>query len=373
MEKLKEIFLKHKKKIILGGVGVIVLIIGISILVNGPKDITNDVKPIFSGYDGRGHLVYNDKEIDNQIRAIVTKKMGYSVDDFFSNKNMKNSPKFQEFKYIMDNIHYDFDKKENLHNGDEVVFKITADVKNSPIKSSSKKFKVSGLKESEKITIDNLLEKNPIKVEGYNGFGTINIDEQFEFTKKMPSVLSNGDKIEIKVKQATIDSLEKEGKIVENDAATKEITVEGLKEITEISNLSDIVSKIDDVTKADLKGYESYGYAVTYSFEKQKSFISYNNGTNNFFSTKPNLTVYNLYKIVKTTTYNKDDWTHKDGETETKEYYTCYGYSHVEVYENKLIFADLASKIDKYFSNYDDLDSAVAKLKSDGFVEYTQN
>ena len=367
LQKAQEIFQKKKKEVI-GALVILavalVVYFGYSYYHSLPKSIINEVKVDFTGYDESGNLIYNSDEIASLVEEAVYKKVGLDKDQAKAltkddpvaysmlAQDRKLSFKLMKAESMLKTIHYEFNKTNNLKNGEEVTFTITTSSKNSPIKAEKKAFKVQNLKEYEKVSAENLLKELTVTFSGFNGYGTVSfgnsIKNYFQLNSSNSySNLKNGDKITLTVNDSYIKTLKENGKIVDNKNV--DITVSGLKEIKDIKNFEDLIKRNDDYVKSEHKN-NSYD---TYTIESQGSYmrINVNNHENGSIS------LVTIYKVTKTD--SKDNKSVK---------YKYYGYSAYLLKDGNLDI-DTASKISDRWGTKD-LEGLRAQLSSDGYKVY---
>ena len=290
LQKAQKIFQKKKKEVIGALVILAVALVayfGYSYYHSLPKSIINEVKVDFTGYDESGNLMYNSEEIASLVEEAVYKKVGLDKDQAKAltkddpvaysmlAQDRKLSFKLMKAESMLKTIHYEFNKTNNLKNGEEVTFTITTSSKNSPIKAEKKAFKVQNLKEYEKVSAENLLKEVTVTFSGFNGYGTVtfgnSIKNYFQLNSSNSySNLKNGDKITLTVNDSYIKTLKESGKIVDNKNV--DITVSGLKEIKDIKNFEDLIKRNDDYVKSEHKN-NSYD---TYTIESQGSYMRIN-------------------------------------------------------------------------------------------------
>ena len=367
LQKAQEIFQKKKKEVI--GVLVILAValvayFGYNYYDSLPKSIINEVKVDFTGYDESGQLIYNSDEFKSLVEAAVYKKAGFNKEqaETLSQRDAlsysmiasdkKLSSKYVKAESMLKTIHYEFNKTNNLKNGEEVTFTITTSSKNSPIKAEKKTFKVQNLKEYEKVSAENLLKEVTVTFSGFNGYGTVSfgnsIKNYFQLNSSNSySNLKNGDKITLTVNDSYIKTLKENGKIVDNKNV--DITVSGLKEIKDIKNFEDLIKRNDDYVKSEHKN-DSYD---TYTIESQGSYmrINVNNHENGSIS------LVTIYKVTKT-----------DSKDNKSVNYKYYGYSAYLLKDGNLDI-DTASKISDRWGTKD-LEGLRAQLSSDGYKVY---
>ena len=367
LQKAQEIFQKKKKEVIGALVILAVALVayfGYSYYNSLPESIINEVKVDFTGYDESGNLIYNSEEIASLVEEAVYKKVGLDKDQAKAltkddpvaysmlAQDRKLSFKLMKAESMLKTIHYEFNKTNNLKNGEEVTFTITTSSKNSPIKAEKKAFKVQNLKEYEKVSAENLLKEVTVTFSGFNGYGTVSfgnsIKNYFQLNSSNSySNLKNGDKITLTVNDSYIKTLKESGKIVDNKNV--DITVSGLKEIKDIKNFEDLIKKNDDYVKSEHKN-DSYD---TYTIESQGSYmrINVNNHENGSIS------LVTIYKVTKT-----------DSKDNKSVQYKYYGYSAYLLKDGNLDI-DTASKISDRWGTKD-LEGLRAQLSSDGYKVY---
>ena len=367
LQKAQAIFQKKKKEVIGALVILAVALVayfGYSYYNSLPKSIINEVKVDFTGYDESGNLIYNSDEIASLVEEAVYKKAGLDKDQAKAltkddpvaysmlAQDRKLSFKLMKAESMLKTIHYEFNKTNNLKNGEEVTFTITTSSKNSPIKAEKKAFKVQNLKEYEKVSAENLLKEVTVTFSGFNGYGTVtfgnSIKNYFQLNSSNSySNLKNGDKITLTVNDSYIKTLKESGKIVDNKNV--DITVSGLKEIKDIKNFEDLIKRNDDYVKSEHKN-NSYD---TYTIESQGSYMRIN--VNNY--DKGSISLVTIYKVTKTD--SKDNKSVK---------YKYYGYSAYLLKDGNLDI-DTASKISDHWGTKD-LEGLRAQLSSDGYKVY---
>ena len=367
LQKAQAIFQKKKKEVIGALVILAVALVayfGYSYYNSLPKSIINEVKVDFTGYDESGNLIYNSDEIASLVEEAVYKKAGLDKDQAKALtkddpvaysmlvQDRKLSFKLMKAESMLKTIHYEFNKTNNLKNGEEVTFTITTSSKNSPIKAEKKAFKVQNLKEYEKVSAENLLKEVTVTFSGFNGYGTVSfgnsIKNYFQLNSSNSySNLKNGDKITLTVNDSYIKTLKESGKIIDNKNV--DITVSGLKEIKDIKNFEDLIKRNDDYVKSEHKN-DSYD---TYTIESQGSYMRIN--VNNY--DKGSISLVTIYKVTKTD--SKDNKSVK---------YKYYGYSAYLLKDGNLDI-DTASKISDHWGTKD-LEGLRAQLSSDGYKVY---
>lgn len=348
VEKAKDLFQKRKIAVIGALVAVAVLIValvGFKVYDSQPKSLLNVVQVQFSGYEESGTLTYNSEEVLAKLREIAYKKAGFSSkqatglaqNDPVTFSEVTRDPKYAT-KYAMADallrsVQFSFDKTSDLKNGDEVTFSVVTTSKSAPVKAEKKTFKVENLKEYEKVSASDLLTETPVIFTGLNGSGTITITKNskdeayFDFENgERPRSLKNGDKVTLKVKDASIDSLKAEGKVI--DSKTVEVTVEGLKDAKDVKNLTDVLKKNDAYSK-DANKNSTY---ETYTIEPQGSYVAITTGIAN--TSSANIDIITVYKVTR------------KGSLFTNVSYKYYGFGGYELKDDKLVAKKGISPID---------------------------
>ena len=364
LQKAEEIFQKKKKEVIGALVILAVALVayfGYSYYHSLPKSIINEVKVDFTGYDESGNLIYNSEEIASLVEEAVYKKVGLDKDQAKAltkddpvaysmlAQDRKLSFKLMKAESMLKTIHYEFNKTNNLKNGEEVTFTITTSSKNSPIKAEKKTFKVQNLKEYEKVSAKDLLKEVNVTFSGFNGYGTVSfgnsIKNYFQLNSNDSfSNLKNGDKITLTVNESYIKSLKEIGKIVDNKNV--DIIVSGLKEVKDIKNFEDLIKRNDDYVKSEHKNDSN----STYTIESQGSYmkINVNNRENGSVS------LVTIYKVTKT-----------DSKDSKSAVYKYYGYTAYLLKDGNLDL-ETASKLPHY-QETKDLEGLKAQLSSNGY------
>lgn len=339
VEKTKGLFATKRKEIIAALVGVAVIIVafvGYNVIQSQPKSLIGDVKVEFSGYEESGTVTYNSQDIAEKVAEIAYQKVGFNKDQAADlakkdpiiyaevSRDGKLASKLIQAEAMNSSVHYEFDKTNGLKNGDEVTFTVTTSSKNSPFKAEKKTFKVENLKEYEKVSASDLLTETPVTFTGLNGSGTITITKNskdeayFDFENgRRPRNLKNGDKVTLKVKDVSIDSLKAEGKVV--DSKTVEVTVEGLKDAKDVKNLIDVLKKNDAYSKELNKNSTN----ETYTLEPQGSYIGITTGIGN--TSSADIDIITVYKVTR------------KGSLFTNVSYKYYGFDGYELKDDNLV------------------------------------
>ena len=342
VEKTKGLFATKRKEIIAALVAVAVIIVafvGYNVIQSQPKSLIGDVKVEFSGYEESGTVTYNSQDIAEKVAEIAYQKVGFNKDQADPiiyaevSRDGKLASKLIQAEAMISSVHYEFDKTNGLKNGDEVTFTVTTSSKHSPFKAEKKAFKVENLKEYEKVSASDLLTETPVTFTGLSGSGTITITKNskdeayFDFENgERPRSLKNGDKVTLKVKDASIDSLKAEGKVI--DSKTVEVTVEGLKDAKDVKNLTDVLKKNDAYSK-DANKNSTY---ETYTIEPQGSYVAITTGIAN--TSSANIDIITVYKVTR------------KGSLFTNVSYKYYGFGGYELKDDKLVAKKGISPID---------------------------
>ena len=366
LNKLQLFYQTHKKKVIALATIIVLAIVSLFIfnyLDSQPKSIVNEVKVEFSGYDESGKLSYNSDDIAELVAELAYRKAGFNKSDakalaqhdpvVYSTVSLdkKSSFKLVTAENLIKSVRFEFDVLSGLKNGEEVTFLVTTTSKHAPVKAEKKKFKVQNLKEYEKVSAEDLLKETNVSFIGFNGYGTISIDDkkknqnyfQVSNSEKLFN-LKNGDKVMLYVTDNYANSLKSSGKKIDNNSV--EITVSGLKEIKDIKNFADLSKKNDDYVKSEFKNDDYSSYTV----EPQGNYMKIKNSNSISFVT--------IYKITTNGSGNSKTVTYK-----------YYGYS-VFLLSNGSLDLDTATKISGFGTK--DLEGLKAQLSTEGFKVYQE-
>lgn len=174
---------------------------------------------IFHGVNTKGHA-----EASGYLEPTMFEELGLNVDSELDEP---------EIDAIHDALHYDFDKYENLSNGDEVTVTLRVDEEelepyNIEVLPGEKVFTVENLEEPLILTSEAVEENLEIEFEGKNGEGRVyNIIDNFEeplttfnnidFVIANEGHLSNGDMATVEVTEMLEDNLADQGYVLEDD------------------------------------------------------------------------------------------------------------------------------------------------------------
>ena len=366
LNKLQLFYQTHKKKVIALATIIVLAIVSLFIfnyLDSQPKSIVNEVKVEFSGYDESGKLSYNSDDIAELVAELAYRKAGFNKSDakalaqhdpvVYSTVSLdkKSSFKLVTAENLIKSVRFEFDVLSGLKNGQEVTFLVTTTSKHAPVKAEKKTFKVQNLKEYEKVSAEDLLKETNVSFIGFNGYGTISIDDkkknqnyfQVSNSEKLFN-LKNGDKVMLYVTDNYANSLKSSGKKIDNNSV--EITVSGLKEIKDIKNFADLSKKNDDYVKSEFKNDDYSSYTI----EPQGNYMKIKNSNSISFVT--------IYKITTNGSGNSKTVTYK-----------YYGYS-VFLLSNGSLDLDTATKISGFGTK--DLEGLKAQLSTEGFKVYQE-
>lgn len=371
VNQIKEFVLKYKVAVIAAVAVLIATIVGLNIYSAQPKSVLGDIEVSFSGYNGYGVLEYNHEDIQKEIAAIAYQKAGFDKEqidgllnedsiimaDIYNDSEL--TTKMNKAAAIMETVSFKFDKTSELSNGDTIVLSVKTSSKKSPIKSETKKYKVEGLDKVETITAKQFLKDYPVEFQGFNGYGKailpVDKDDMSILslaTTERDGSYKNGDKVKFVVSTAYIESLEADGKKLEADEI--ELTVSGLKEISEVGNVTEALAKNETYIKAEHENTSN----TTYTLEKQKSYIAYKT---DYWGDDGSGQIYliTVYKISTVTTGIF---------AENKVQYAYYGYRYYITSDNKLDL-ETANEVSGYKTQ--DLANLTADLETEGYKEYT--
>lgn len=347
----------------------IIAFVGYNFYQGQPKSLAKEVRVEFSGYSESGTLTYNEEVIAAMVKELSYKKAGFNKEqaqalaqnDPVALSALATNPQLASkaslAKAMISSVRYEFDKKSELKNGDEVTFTVTTTSQNSPVKAEKKTFKVETLKEYEKVSKEDLLKLTPVSFEGFNGYGRVSIpetkDEEDIFTidgDSNPKDLKNGDSIKLVVRDYYLNKLKKEGKVPAEKSF--EVPVSGLKEVSEIKELKDILKKIDDYSKSENKNSSSSSYTL----EPQGTFWAAAPSSDSAYENIIALSV--IYKVTETKSDGSKDTHYKD-----------YSYA-AAVKKDGSVDMD---KIEKgQFKTTTDLEELKSYFSGSNFKEYKQ-
>lgn len=369
-------FLQEHLKAVTAIVAVVVVsIFGLVYISNRPESIISNVKVTFKGYDGHGELTYNSETIQKEACRLVFKKVGFTdeqvtslLNDYSGTSSRMETDyelnnKLYEAEQMLDQVNYKFDKTSDLRNGDKVILTVTVDSDDLPIKAEEKTFKVTGLKETKKVSEKDLLKKYPITFSGINGSGVASYDSNVfelvdsdddddEDSETNLAKYSNGDKVKFSITSSYESELLSSGEEVESTVIEVEVT--GLKELSEVTNLSDAFSKNETSVKAD---YKDSDY-TTYTIEKQKDYTTSKEYTYDDDDKQPRVYIVTTFKISTKSKFS-------DEPTVT---YKCVGYRYKLKSDGSL---DIDSgKSISWNSSYSKLEDIEEELEDQGYKEY---
>lgn len=383
MKKVKGYISKNKKLSIFIASSLALIVVIALFVFNRKINVIEEVKPEYTGYNNVGTLTYNEDSVKKSLLKQILKKYGVSDSDIrmiladdggyagqLASSGTETGEKIIKADNVLQAVDINFDKTENLSNGEKVKLTIKTP-EGSPVKSGEKIFTVSGLKKSESIFAEAYLEDYPLTFEGYNGYGSISDEGVYTIESENITSLSNGDIVKLKIDNSVVESAKDEGIIVKDADKILEQKVTGLKELTSIANIKDVLPKIDEQAKADNKNDTNSKYThITYNLEKQNNFIKYSYSQ---WDDTQSLSIVSVYKITKTTTNTEEDFI-DPGKTETETYYYVYGYDNLEILDDKLILKDLSIKEHStgWGNKFENLESQIVELKSNDYIEYKE-
>ena len=360
-------FKKFQSKRWIFAIALIIVFVSVTIgFVNKKKtNFISQVDPKFSGYNENGHLNYNEDALEHTIQEYLLIESGLSKDQArgliseneVTIEYIKSNPNDYEKAYkayqAFESVEYGFDKTSDLKNGDIVKFTITSNSSDFPLPEQEKKYKVTGLKKGESIDIKSIIEKNSIVFSGFDGAGKATYDDYVYEELAGNGAYSNGDSVNVKVSDSYITELEDEGKFFKGDNNV-ELSITNLEDFSDISNLSDILSLIDDLSKKEFESYD-YGFtSTTYSSINKGNYYCSEQG---LLSEKETFRVLSIYEVRK---IDRDS----DGEeTENKVFYKALGYSSIPYQNNKLDIRDTGYA--DYYGSENTLELLLANLRTE--------
>ena len=346
----------------------IVAFVGYKIYDSQPKSMIDEVKVQFSGYEETGKLTYNSEEIASKIEELSYRKAGFNNNQAKAlvqkdpvaysevSRNPKLAAMLQKAEAMITSVQFNFDRTSELKNGDEVTFTITTNSQSAAVKAEKKTFKVSDLKEYEKVSTADLLKETPVTFTGFNGYGVASITENpnkdgyFNFEdNKRPTNLKNGDTVTLTVSVTYINELKSKGKVVDNNKV--EVTVEGLKDLKDVKNFADLLKKNDDYSKSE---HQNSSFS-TYTLESQGSYLKVIPEENKKSNGKVSLIT--VYKVTWSSGNSKEVR------------YKYYGYQAYLLKDGNLDL-DAASKVSSWGSK--DLEGLKAELATEGYKVFEE-
>ena len=364
--------LQTKRKEIIAILAIVALatvaFVGYNIYDSQPKSIIDEVKVQFSGYEETGKLTYNSEEIASKIEELSYRKAGFNNNQAKAlaqkdpvaysevSRNPKLAAMLQKAEAMITSVQFNFDRTSELKNGDEVIFTITTNSQSAAVKAEKKTFKVSDLKEYEKVSTADLLKETPVTFTGFNGYGIASITEKpnkdgyFNFEdNKRPTNLKNGDTVTLTVSVTYINELKSKGKVVDNNKV--EVTVEGLKDLKDVKNFADLLKKNDDYSKSE---HQNSSFS-TYTLESQGSYLKVIPEENKKSNGKVSLIT--VYKVTWSSGNSKEVR------------YKYYGYQAYLLKDGNLDL-DAASKVSSWGSK--DLEGLKAELATEGYKVFEE-
>jgi hypothetical protein len=352
------------KKTILGMIAFCFLMIATVVLHKDASNFVSLVQPIFSGYDGNGQVTYNEKELNNQIQEYLFRKSGLSKKKaqglIAGNAAIvadvrKNASDHQKFLQAVDAFHkvkIGFDKVSNLKNGEKLIFKIYSNATDLTIPTQEKVFMVTDLKSVKKISIADILAKHPVTFTGFNGSGKIQFDETVFDEPADNGTYSNNDSIHLSLCPSYLSELKNRGYVLKNSSSIT-VKVEGLKEFSQLSNLSEVIAKIDGFSKLEFKGYDLPWRRLLYS----KSIVSHYYVPLRNEQDQETFLVMTIYEVTRT------EYAPADDQSATTVFYKALGYRYIPCEDNKLDLSHL-DHLKYYGSEQDTLELLLSDLKN---------
>lgn len=381
VEKAKKIYAEKRKEVTAVGIALIVIVIGVmgyNWYQSQPKSLLDELKVEFSGYEGSGKLTYNSSDLEVFIRRLSYQKAGFSkaqAEAIATTNNVATLEvlhdanayaKINRAQAYINSVSFEFDRTSGLTNGDTVIFSVKTTSKEAPVKAETKEFEVDNLKEYEKVSTSDILKEYPVTFSGVNGYGVAMIGRNsqgysvLQFANNIePKSLKNGDKVTLTVSSSYLIDLQEKGKTTEDTKI--EVTVEGLKDLSSISNLSEALKKNEDLAKSK---NENTDYR-TYNLEALGNYIRITASTGSSQASSQ-ISLITLYKVTETGT--------SSSATPVTSYH-YYGYQSY-LLNNGSLDLDTAKQLSNSYGFFSagskDLEGLKAKLSTDGFKEYQE-
>ncbi|MGD6769959.1 hypothetical protein VQ049_06265 [Staphylococcus arlettae] len=406
MERFKSFMNKYKWFVIGGVVALIIIIVVATLLVKNHKiDVEDDVKVSFNGYNKTGTAEITDdsyEKIMNKLQVKALKQAGFKNKEVLNmiENNETDDLDEDDFNYeeqqqartagkILEHVNLDIHNGEELKNKDKVTVKLTIDKGISKdyklkVKEFTKSFKAHGLKEPENIEAKDLFTALKPKFTGVNGAGSLNLISKdlpkslqelsisnYDFTVANNGNLSNGDEVKLKIPQSLIDDINESGSSTFSGKSTQNIKVKGLKNISNLDNINELIDKnntlidkeyeSDEYTKYNTENLGNYykiqaDTADEYSFGEEEDESS--EKVSPVSEVEPTyVSLITAVKVTKTGKYSDPDVS-----------YTYQGYNNYQLEYNRLVKDDMTDKM-SMTSSKDKQDELNNDLKSDGFKE----
>ncbi|WP_214336452.1 hypothetical protein [Staphylococcus arlettae] len=406
MERFKSFMNKYKWFVIGGVVALIIIIVVATLLVKNHKiDVEDDVKVSFNGYNKTGTAEITDdsyEKIMNKLQVKALKQAGFKNKEVLNmiENNETDDLDEDDFNYeeqqqtrtagkILEHVNLDIHNGEELKNKDKVTVKLTIDKGISKdyklkVKEFTKSFKANGLKEPENIEAKDLFTALKPKFTGVNGAGSLNLISKdlpkslqelsisnYDFTVANNGNLSNGDEVKLKIPQSLIDDINESGSSTFSGKSTQNIKVKGLKNISNLDNINELIDKnntlidkeyeSDEYTKYNTENLGNYykiqaDTADEYSFGEEEDESS--EKVSPVSEVEPTyVSLITAVKVTKTGKYSDPDVS-----------YTYQGYNNYQLEYNRLVKDDMTDKM-SMTSSKDKQDELNNDLKSDGFKE----
>lgn len=406
MERFKSFMNKYKWFVIGGVVALIIIIVVATLLVKNHKiDVEDDVKVSFNGYNKTGTAEITDdsyEKIMNKLQVKALKQAGFKNKEVLNmiENNETDDLDEDDFNYeeqqqartagkILEHVNLDIHNGEKLKNGDKVTVKLAIDKGISKgyklkVKEFTKSFKAHGLKEPKNIEAKDLFTALKPKFTGVSGAGSLNLISKdlpkslqelsisnYDFTVANNGNLSNGDEVKLKIPQSLIDDINESGSSTFSGKSTQNIKVKGLKNISNLDNINELIDKnntlidkeyeSDEYTKYNTENLGNYykiqaDTADEYSFGEEEDESS--EKVSPVSEVEPTyVSLITAVKVTKTGKYSDPDVS-----------YTYQGYNNYQLEDNRLVKDDMTDKM-SMTSSKDKQDELNNDLKSDGFKE----
>ena len=399
-------FIKRFKWVIIGVIIAIIIVTLLTVVFIKTKkvNVEDDVKVEFKGYNGSGTANIKDSAYNKIIGKLLAQALRQSD---FKNKevletiekgnvdhldidNFTKSEQRQFYKAgkILENIDFDFNKKDKLSNGDKVKlkFKIKRNVSKEyqlKAKEFTKEYTVSGLKNPDSVNAKTLFESLNPTFTGLNGSGQLHLVEKdlpdslkdlslssFEFTVPNNGKLKNGDTVKLEVPKEVINALNESESTNFKGAQSYEIKVKDLKDINQLENVSALFEEHnklinDRFENTDFSKYstEQVGqyYKTSQTLDSDFGFSSDEDETSEKIKTESEIeptkvTLITAYKVTETSKYS-----------DPEEKYVYSGYRNYILEGNRLT-KDEATEDFEDSSSEESLDQLNKSLNSDGYI-----
>lgn len=337
------------------------------------KDATEFVDVEFDGADTNGYLTSEVSEVNEEKIA----KELYDVSGY-DDPNLKKDDVYDAINSL-EEIEVDFDKEENLSNGDKVKMTITVPEEIKKLKSGEKNITVKGLEKLKKLTEKDLKKSIKLKFEGADGFGTAklsqNVEEgEIDLTEndifiKDNGKLKNGDDVNLHIKESAKKSIVNSGYKYDTDNnfkfETKGLT-NTVADAKEIKNYDALIRRVDESIEK-LKKSDEFLKRTTKINEVGTYYRPYNDEDveegGMFYKATSNAT---LFKIIEVKRYSNRG---KNAGGLLEDRIQAIGFTNINFDDNDKIKLTDMQEYKKEFEDEDTIETVKESIKEFGYKE----